>query len=198
METINTEIILKKSKMEFEKLKIDGLVLCKPKIIEDERGFFSETFRKDLLEDFISRKLDFCQHNTSKSSFGVLRGLHFQTAPNAQTKLVSVSSGEILDVVLDLRKDSPSYGKYYSIILNDINNFQLLVPQGFAHGFISLNKIAIVNYQVDNFYSSENEYGINPFDKDLKINWILDKNQIIINDKDKSHKNLSESPLYKF
>ena len=184
--------------MEFEKLKIDGLVLCKPKIIEDERGFFSETFRKDLLEDFISRKLDFCQHNTSKSSFGVLRGLHFQTAPNAQTKLVSVSSGEILDVVLDLRKDSPSYGKYYSIILNDINNFQLLVPQGFAHGFISLNKIAIVNYQVDNFYSSENEYGINPFDKDLKINWILDKNQIIINDKDKSHKNLSESPLYKF
>ena len=198
METINTEIILKKSKMEFEKLKIDGLVLCKPKIIEDERGFFSETFRKDLLEDFISRKLDFCQHNTSKSSFGVLRGLHFQTAPNAQTKLVSVSSGEILDVVLDLRKDSPSYGKYYSIILNDINNFQLLVPQGFAHGFVSLNKIAIVNYQVDNFYSSENEYGINPFDKDLKINWILDKNQIIINDKDKSHKNLSESPLYKF
>ena len=198
METINTEIILKKSKMEFEKLKIDGLVLCKPKIIEDERGFFSETFRKDLLEDFISRKLDFCQHNTSKSSFGVLRGLHFQTAPNAQTKLVSVSSGEILDVVLDLRKDSPSYGKYYSIILNDINNFQLLVPQGFAHGFVSLNKIAIVNYQVDNFYSSENEYGINPFDKDLKINWILEKNQIIINDKDKSHKNLSESPLYKF
>ena len=198
METINTEIILKKSKMEFEKLKIDGLVLCKPKIIEDERGFFSETFRKDLLEDFISRKLDFCQHNTSKSSFGVLRGLHFQTAPNAQTKLVSVSSGEILDVVLDLRKDSPSYGKYYSVILNDINNFQLLVPQGFAHGFVSLSKIAMVNYQVDNFYSSENEYGINPFDEDLKINWILDKNQIIINDKDKSHKNLSESPVYKF
>jgi len=184
--------------MEFEKLKIDGLVLCKPKIIEDERGFFSETFRKDLLEDFISRKLDFCQHNTSKSSFGVLRGLHFQTSPNAQTKLVSVSSGEILDVVLDLRKDSPSYGKYYSIILNDINNFQLLVPQGFAHGFVSLSKIAMVNYQVDNFYSSENEYGINPFDEDLKINWILDKNQIIINDKDKSHKNLSESPIYKF
>ena len=172
--------------MEFEKLKIDGLVLCKPKIIEDERGFFSETFRKDLLEDFISRKLDFCQHNTSKSSFGVLRGLHFQTAPNAQTKLVSVSNGEILDVVLDIRKDSPSHGKHYSIILNDINNFQLLVPQGFAHGFVSLNKITIVNYQVDNFYSSENEYGINPFDKDLKINWILEKNQIIINDKDKS------------
>lgn len=184
--------------MEFEKLKIDGLVLCKPKIIEDDRGFFSETFRKDLLEDFISRKLNFCQHNTSKSSFGVLRGLHFQSAPNAQTKLVSVSSGEILDVVLDLRKDSPSYGKHYSIILNDINNFQLLVPRGFAHGFVTLSEIVRVNYQVDNFYCSENEFGINPFDKGLKINWILEKNQIIINDKDKSHKNLSESPVYKF
>ena len=198
METINTVIILKKFMMEFEKLKIRGLVLCKPKIIEDDRGFFSETFRKDLLEEFLSRKLDFCQHNTSKSSFGVLRGLHFQTSPNAQTKLVSVSNGEILDVVLDLRKDSPSYGKHYSVILNDINNFQLLVPKGFAHGFISLSEIVRVNYQVDNYYSSKNEFGINPFDKDLNINWILEKNQIIINEKDKSYKNLSESPAYIF
>ena len=189
---------LKKLKMEFEKLKIDGLVLCKPKIKEDERGFFFESFRKDLLEDFISENLDFCQQNTSKSNFGVLRGLHFQTAPNAQTKLISVSNGEILDVVLDLRKDSPSYGKHYSIILNDINNFQLLVPKGFAHGFISLSEFVNVNYQVDNYYNSENEFGINPFDNDLNINWILEKNQIITNDKDKSHKNLSESPAYKF
>ena len=191
-------IILKKLEMEFEKLKIDGLVLCKPKIIEDERGFFSENFRKDLLEDFISKKLDFCQHNTSKSSFGILRGLHFQTAPKAQTKLVSVSNGEILDVVLDIRKDSPSYGKHCSVILNDINNFQLLIPKGFAHGFVSLSEIARVDYQVDNYYSSENEFGINPFDNDLNINWILDKNQIIINKRDRSHKNLSESPAYIF
>ena len=189
---------LKKLKMEFEKLKIDGLVLCKPKIIEDKRGFFSETFRKDLLEDFISDKLDFCQHNTSRSSFGVLRGLHFQTKPKAQTKLISVSNGEILDVVLDIRKDSPTYGKHYSVILNDINNFQLLVPRGFAHGFIALSELARVNYNVDNYYSSENEFGINPFDRDLKINWILEKNQIIISNKDKSNKNLSESPVYKF
>ena len=191
-------IILKKLEMEFEKLKIDGLVLCKPKIIEDERGFFSENFRKDLLEDFISKKLDFCQHNTSKSSFGILRGLHFQTAPKAQTKLVSVSNGEILDVVLDIRKDSPSYGKHCSVILNDINNFQLLIPKGFAHGFVSLSEIVRVHYQVDNYYSSENEFGINPFDNDLNINWILDKNQIIINKRDRSHKNLSESPAYIF
>ena len=191
-------IILKKLKMEFEKLKIDGLILCKPKIIEDDRGFFSETFRKDLLEDFISEKLDFCQHNTSKSSFGVLRGLHFQTAPKAQTKLISVSNGEILDVVLDVREDSPTYGKHYSVILNDINNFQLLVPKGFAHGFISLSDSVRVNYQVDNYYSPENEFGIYPFDEDLKINWILEKKQIIINNKDKSLKKLSKSPLFKF
>ena len=184
--------------MEFENLKIDGLVICKPKIIEDKRGFFSETFRKDLLEDFISDKLHFCQHNTSKSSFGVLRGLHFQTAPKAQTKLVSVSNGEILDVVLDIRKDSPSYGKHFSVILNDINNFQLLVPKGFAHGFVSLSEIVRVDYQVDNYYSSENELGINPFDNNLNINWILEKNQIIINNRDRSHKNLSESPAYIF
>ena len=184
--------------MKFEKLEINGLVLCKPKIIKDERGFFSEIFRKDLLEDFISEELDFCQHNTSQSSFGVLRGLHFQTKPKAQTKLISVSHGEILDVVLDLRKGSPTYGKHYSVILNDINNFQLLVPKGFAHGFISLSELARVNYQVDNYYNSEYEFGINPFDNDLKINWILEKNQIIINDKDKSHKNLSASPAYKF
>ena len=191
-------IILKKLKMEFEKLKIDGLVLCKPKIIEDERGFFSETFRKDLLEDFISEKLDFCQNNTSKSSFGVLRGLHFQTAPKAQTKLVSVSSGEILDVVLDIRKDSSSYGEHYSVILNDINNFQLFVPKGFAHGFISLSETVRVHYQVDNYYSDENEFGVNPLDDDLKINWILEKNQIILNNKDKSLMKLSQLPTYKF
>ena len=150
------------------------------------------------MEDFISKKLNFCQHNTSESSFGVLRGLHFQTKPKAQAKLISVSHGEILDVVLDIRKDSPSYGKHCSVILNDINNFQLFVPKGFAHGFIALSEVVRINYQVDDYYSSENEFGINPLDSGLKINWILEKNQIIINDKDKSHKNLLESPVYKF
>ena len=184
--------------MKFEKVGIDGLILCKPKIIKDERGFFSETFRKDLLENFISEKLDFCQNNTSESSFGVLRGLHFQASPKTQTKLISVSHGEILDVALDIRKKSPTYGKHFSVILNDINNFQLLVPKGFAHGFISLSKIVKVNYQVDNYYSNKDEFIINPFDEDLKINWILDKNQIIINQKDQYSKKLSQLTNYKF
>ena len=103
------------------------------------RGFFSETLER--LQGFYIWKINFCQHNTS-SQFWVLRGLHFQTKPKAQTKLISVSNGEILDVVLDLRKSSPSFGKHYSIILNDINNFQLLVPKGFAHGFISLSDVS--------------------------------------------------------
>ena len=184
--------------MEFEKVGIEGIVLCKPKLIEDERGFFLETFRKDLLENFISKKLDFCQSNTSQSIFGVLRGLHFQTEPKSQTKLISVSNGEILDIALDIRKDSPTYGKHYSIILNNINNFQLLIPKGFAHGFISLSENTRVNYKVDNYYSINDEFGINPFDEDLKINWILKKNQIIINDKDKSLIKLSNSPTFKF
>ena len=184
--------------MKFETQKINGLVLCKPNIIRDERGFFAESFRKDLFEKFISKKVNFCQQNTSESKFGVLRGLHFQIAPKAQAKLVSVSHGEILDIVLDLRKGSLTYGKHYSIILNDLNNFHLYIPKGFAHGFISLSKSTRLNYQVDNYYSSKHEFGINPFDNDLKINWILEKKQITINKKDKSNPNLRDLTSFKF
>ena len=189
-------IILKKLKMEFEKLKIDGLVLCKPKIIEDDRGFFAETFRKDLLEDFISQILDFCQNNTSKSSFGVLRGLHFQTKPKAQTKLVSVSNGEILDVVLDLRKDSPSFGKHYSVILNDINNFQLLIPKGFAHGFISLRNFSHIQYKTNEYWEKDYERSLFWKDSDLNINWPIandnETSKIITNYKDSIAPTLKE------
>ena len=121
--------------MEFEKVEIEGLVLCKPKLIYDNRGFFSEIFRKDLLEKFINKKIEFCQSNTSESSYGTIRGLHFQVSPSSQTKLISVSKGEILDIALDIRENSNTYGKYYTVILNDKNNFQLYIPPGFAHGF---------------------------------------------------------------
>ncbi len=184
--------------MKFEKLEINGLVLCKPKIIEDDRGFFSETYRKDLLENFIFDKLNFCQQNTSESHYGVLRGLHFQIYPKAQTKLISVLSGEILDVAVDIRENSPTYGKYNSIILSDTNNYQLLIPKGFAHGFITLSKIARINYQVDNYYSHKNEKGINPFDPKLGINWIIKKEKILLNDKDKMYPNIENSSVYRF
>ena len=184
--------------MEFEKVEIEGLVLCKPKLIYDNRGFFSEIFRKDLLEKFINKKTKFCQSNTSESSYGTIRGLHFQVSPSSQSKLVSVSKGEILDVALDIRTNSSTYGKFYSVILNDKNNFQLYIPKGFAHGFSVLSKEARVHYQVDNYYDNKNEFGINPLDKDLGIDWKIDKENFHISNKDLTHPNLKNINIFKF
>ena len=170
--------------MEFEKVEIEGLILCKPKLINDSRGFFSEIFRKDLLESILEQKINFCQSNTSESKYGTIRGLHFQISPSSQSKLVSVSKGEILDVALDIRKNSKTYGKFYSVILNDNNNFQLYIPPGFAHGFSVLSKEARVHYQVDNYYDKQNEFGINPLDKDLAIDWKINKENYHISSKD--------------
>ena len=133
----------------------------------------------------------------SYSKKNVLRGLHLQTR-QTQTKLITVLKGKIFDVCVDCRKNSKTFGKYVSCVLNSKKKNLLWVPKGFAHGFVSLSEIVRVDYQVDNYYNLENEFGINPFDNDLNINWILDKNQIIINKRDRSHKNLSESPVYKF
>ena len=173
--------------MEFEKVEIEGLILCKPKLIHDSRGFFSEIFRKDLLESILEQKINFCQLNTSESKYGTIRGLHFQTSPSSQTKLVSVSKGEILDVALDIRTNSSTYGKFYSVILNDINNFQLYIPQGFAHGFSVLSKEARVQYQVDNYYDKKNEFGINPLDNYLGIDWKISKENYSISNRDLNH-----------
>ena len=184
--------------MEFEKDEIEGLILCKPKLINDDRGFFSEVFRKDLLENTVKQKINFCQSNTSESKYGTIRGLHFQTSPSSQTKLVSVSKGEILDVALDIRKNSNTYGKIYSVILNDKNNFQLLIPKGFAHGFSVLSKEARVQYQVDNYYDNKNEFGINPLDKDLAIDWKISKEKYHISSKDLTHPDLKNIKIFKF
>ena len=187
-------IILKKLKMEFEKLKIDGLVLCKPKIIEDDRGFFAETFRKDLLEDFISQKLDFCQHNTSKSSFGVLRGLHFQNKLNAQAKLIRVISGNIIDIIVDIRTNSSTFKEWASIKINKKNRKQIWIPEGFAHGFITTSKNAEVNYKANNYWNKEGERTILWNDKDLNIDWNLNNLKLerpILSDKDLIAKSLA-------
>lgn len=173
--------------MKFSKAIIDGLVICEPTKHHDERGFFSETFRKDLLEDFIGYKINFCQENFSESKFGVLRGLHFQKEPYAQSKLVSVIKGKILDVVVDLRKDSKYYGKSFCIELDDIENKQLFVPKGFAHGFLVLSEYAKVSYKVDNFYNPKSECGINFNDPSINVDWKIDPNLIIINKRDSNH-----------
>jgi dTDP-4-dehydrorhamnose 3,5-epimerase len=184
--------------MEFEKVKIEGLILCKPKLINDKRGFFSEVFRKDLLENTVNQKVNFCQSNTSESKYGTIRGLHFQASPTSQTKLVSVSKGKILDVALDIRSSSNTYGKFYSVILDDKNNFQLFIPKGFAHGFSVLSKEARVHYQVDNYYDSNNEFGINPLDKDLAIDWKIEKEKYHISSKDLNHPDFKNINFFDF
>ena len=173
--------------MKFIKANIPGLIICEPKKLNDQRGFFTESFRKDLFENFLGYKIDFCQENLSESKYGVLRGLHFQTEPFAQSKLVSVVKGKILDVVVDIRKSSKYYGKSFSIELDDTNNKQLFVPKGFAHGFLVLSDIARVSYKVDNYYKPNFEMGLKFNDPLLKIDWKIEEKSIIINNKDKSY-----------
>mgnify|MGYP001214291381 CR=1 FL=1 len=171
--------------MEIIKTSIEGLVVIQPRVFEDERGYFMESYK----ESFISENfpdIHFIQDNESKSSYGVLRGLHFQKPPFEQTKLVRVIEGEILDVAVDLRKDSSTYGKWESIILTGENKKQFFIPKGFAHGFVVLSKEAIFQYKVDNPYSLEYNNGIRFDDKKLNINWNIPADNITISAKDKT------------
>jgi dTDP-4-dehydrorhamnose 3,5-epimerase len=170
--------------MQFIPQKIPDILLLLPKIHGDERGYFMESFRKDLLEDFLGKKIEFIQDNESKSSLGVLRGLHYQLPPYAQSKLVRVISGSVLDIVVDIRKDSPTYGHHLSIELNSENHYQLFIPQGFAHGFVVKSDEAIFSYKVDKPYMPIFERGFVFDDKSLKIDWTLSKDMIQISKKD--------------
>ena len=169
--------------MNFKQTKIDGLVVIEPKIYEDERGYFFESFRQDEFEKNIG-KISFVQENESKSSYGILRGLHYQRMPVSQSKLVGVVVGKIMDVAVDVRKNSPTFGKYVSLELSDKNKMQLFIPRGFAHGFVTLSKTAIVQYKVDNYYSQKHDSGIAWNDKTLSIDWGIDSNDIILSKKD--------------
>ena len=170
--------------MNFTRLEIPEVILCEPITISDDRGYFSETFRQDKLEKFLGFKINFCQENQSKSSFGVLRGLHYQLAPYAQTKLVRVLQGTVLDVSVDLRKDSPTFGKHIAIELSEENKKQILIPKGFAHGFIVLSNEAILGYKVDNYYHKVSERGIAYNDKSIAIDWKLNSEDIKLSLKD--------------
>lgn len=177
--------------MEFKRLAIPDVVLCQPKVIGDHRGYFMETFRQDKLNDFLGQRLQFCQDNESKSSFGVLRGLHYQLPPFAQTKLVRVVEGEVLDVVVDMRAGSSTYGKHVAVVLNAATKNQLLVPQGFAHGFVVLSEEAILAYKVDAYYDVDSERGIAFNDPALGIDWKLTAAQLKCSEKD------TKNPLFK-
>ena len=162
---------------------IDELVVLEPQVFGDARGYFFEPFNQKWFNENVG-PTQFVQDNESKSSKGVLRGLHFQKPPMAQAKLVRVIQGEVLDVVVDLRKNSPTYGKVFSILLSETNKKQLFIPRGFAHGFAVISETAIFAYKVDNWYSPENEGGIIWNDEKLQIDWQLNYNDILLSDKD--------------
>lgn len=170
--------------MKFLRAEIPDVVICEPQIFGDERGYFVETFRQDKLEEFIGHKINFCQDNESKSSYGVLRGLHYQLAPHAQTKLVRVITGKVLDVAVDIRKGSSTFGKHVAVELTGDNKKQLLVPRGFAHGFVVLSEEATFAYKVDNYYSPKYDRGIAFDDKELSIDWKLPINEMKLSLKD--------------
>lgn len=182
--------------MTFTRTIIPDVILCEPLVHGDERGYFVETFREDKLETFLGYKIRFQQDNESKSSYGVLRGLHYQLEPFAQTKLIRVISGTILDVAVDIRKNSPTFGLYVSVELNGENKKQMLVPKGFAHGFVVLSDEAIVSYKVDNYYAPQCDRGIAYNDPSLNIDWIVPNEKLKISQKDTQHPSFKLAELF--
>jgi dTDP-4-dehydrorhamnose 3,5-epimerase len=163
---------------------LKGCFILEPSVYKDERGFFYESYNKKRFNEVTNLNIDFVQDNQSASLYGVIRGLHFQTGEFAQSKLVRVLLGKVLDVVVDLRKGSETFGQQFSIILDDVDHKQLFVPKGFAHGFITLSERSIFSYKCDNFYDKDSENGIIYNDATLSINWHLPREDFIISEKD--------------
>lgn len=185
--------------MIFLKTSIPDVIIIEPKVHGDSRGYFVETFRQDKLEEFLGYKINFCQDNESKSSKGVLRGLHYQLPPYAQTKLVRVIQGRVLDIAVDIRKGSPTFGKYVAVELTAENKKQMLVPRGFAHGFVVLEDDTVFAYKVDNYYSPQCDSGIAYDDESLNIDWILKKEELNLSAKDTKQPKLNETnDLFEF
>ena len=172
--------------MEVIKTAIEGLVIIEPKIFRDSRGYFFESFSQREFEEKV-RKVNFVQDNESMSTYGVMRGLHFQRPPFAQSKLVRCVKGRVLDVAVDIRKGSPTYGQHVAVELSEENHRQFFVPRGFAHGFVVLSETAVFQYKCDNFYAPEADGGINIKDETLGIDWKIPMEQAILSDKDTKH-----------
>ena len=179
--------------MNFIRTSIPDVVIIEPQVHGDERGYFVETFREDKLKEFLDFKVAFCQDNESKSSKGVLRGLHYQDAPHAQSKLVRVIQGKVLDVAVDIREGSPTFGEHVSVELSGDNKRQLFIPRGFAHGFIVLEEDTIFSYKVDNYYSPECDRGIAYDDKTLAVDWVLSTDELKLSAKDQVQPKLAET-----
>ncbi|MDR1763646.1 MAG: dTDP-4-dehydrorhamnose 3,5-epimerase [Dysgonamonadaceae bacterium] len=177
--------------MEYIEAPIKGLWLLRPKVFGDERGYFMESYKKDEFDRIIG-KTDFIQDNESESSFGVLRGLHYQDGATAQAKLVRVIKGKVLDVAVDIRPNSPTFGQYFAVELSDENKQQFFIPRDFAHGFLVLSERAIFSYKVDNAYSPSTERTLNCLDPEVAVTWPLNPSQWILSEKDKKGKTLNE------
>jgi dTDP-4-dehydrorhamnose 3,5-epimerase len=174
---------------------IPEVKIIEPKVFEDSRGYFFESFNEKLFKEIVCDTV-FIQDNESKSTFGVLRGLHYQLPPFAQSKLVRVIKGEVLDVAVDIRKGSLTFKKWVSVILSEDNKKQLFVPRGFAHGYVVLSEEAIFAYKVDNKYAPEYERGIKYDDEDLNINWRVDIEQAILSEKDRNNLKLHKGEIF--
>ncbi len=178
--------------------EIPDVVIIEPMVHGDERGYFVETFRQDKLEDFLGFKVNFCQDNESKSSFGVLRGLHYQLPPFSQTKLVRVIEGRVLDVAVDIRKGSSTFGQHVSVELTGENKRQLFIPRGFAHGFVVLSESATFAYKVDNYYSPECDRGVAYDDVAIGIDWRVDKEKLQLSSKDTKQPLLKDAEIFNY
>ena len=175
--------------------RIKGLLILEPKVFGDERGYFFESYTKKVFDDLVETKYDFVQDNESKSSYGVLRGLHYQIAPYSQAKLVRVLQGRVYDVAVDIRKNSSTYGEWVGVELSSENKKQFLIPKGFAHGFCVLSETATFAYKCDEYYRPETERGIIYNDPTLAIDWKVKDVDILISDKDKVLPELADAEI---
>ncbi|MBR4755676.1 MAG: dTDP-4-dehydrorhamnose 3,5-epimerase [Bacteroidales bacterium] len=177
--------------MNIIKTEIDGVVILEPRVFGDSRGYFFESFNRRAFEEAVGH-VDFVQDNESKSSYGVVRGLHFQKGEHAQAKLVRVVRGKVLDIAVDIREGSPTYGRHVAVELSGRNHRQLFIPRGFAHGFSVLSKEAVFQYKCDNYYCPSAEGAIAWDDPDLGIDWRIPTDEVILSEKDRHHPKLSE------
>lgn len=184
--------------MKIIKTKLDDVVLLEPKVFGDDRGYFVETFRQDKFEEAIGYKVNFIQDNESKSSFGVLRGLHYQLPPFSQSKLVRVIKGSVIDVAVDMRKGSPTFGNHVAVELSGENKRQLFVPRGFAHGFVVTSPTAVFAYKVDNYYAPEYDRGVAYNDPAIDVSWGVDFEKLLLSEKDKMQPSLAEADLFNY
>lgn len=177
--------------MEVIQTAIEGVVIIEPRIFKDDRGYFYESFSQKEFEEKVC-KTTFVQDNQSKSSYGVIRGLHFQKPPFSQSKLVRCIKGSVLDVAVDIRKGSPTFGQYVAVELTEENHRQFFVPRGFAHGFAVLSEEAVFQYKCDNFYAPQNEGAIIWNDSQINIDWVIPNEKVILSEKDMKHVTLKD------